>query len=476
MNKNEAHEVMQLLLYNRYGTFLALGEVGVMRKAEGRRWGAKVYLHPENEDAIFIGLIETDPDGNLTDMFTRADLVEKIRTSALKEDPGEDDFGDFFLDDEEGEEEQDSDEIRARIDNLLEQANAESLDKARGLYPLLLQEPSTRGAVLHEMGLLELALENNDLALEYLEAAAREYANLAKVELIFKIADRAERLLGVKQFEEHNIYKIMRQTVERMESINSLADVKIFAGLPPEIISELETRAELVKLNHGDVAIREGDPAVNVLIIKKGLLDVVLQDFGTDPKTIRSCFPGDFLGENSVLSPPGTMQATASLISSRSNTTVWRFSGEDLIELMAHIPELAIRIRSIKVMHQLDSFFSVHPSMQDLEVKDRDEILKCMNTIMDLNPGDILADNEEIPENVYLIMAGTVEYQFSSGNVMPFGADHFVCMRDALHGIAVDGQYVATEECTVVVFDAEKLRNFAVASPPSVVAILERLN
>ncbi|MBU1239504.1 cyclic nucleotide-binding domain-containing protein [Myxococcota bacterium] len=476
MNLNEASEVMQLVLYNRYGTFLTLGEVGVIRRAEGRRWGAKVYLFPESEEPIFVGIIETDPYGNLTEMFTKADLVDKIRSAATKENPTEDDFGDFFLDDEESQEEEDPNEIRNRIDSLLEQATKDSLDRARGLYPLLLKDPSTRGAVLHEMGLLELAMENNDLALEYLEAAAREYSNLAKVELIFKIADRVERLIGAENFENHAIYRIMRKTVGRMESIDSLAGVKVFAGLPENILEELEARAELIKLDHGDVIIKEGDPAVNVVIIKKGLLDVVLEDFGDEPKTIRSCFPGDFLGENSVLSPPGSIQATASLISSRSNTTVWRFRGEELQELMGRIPELAVRIRSLKVMHQLDSFFSMHPSMQDLEVKDRDEILKCMTTIMTVQPGDILADNEEIPENVYLIMAGTVEYQFSSGAVMPFGADHFVCMRDALHGIAVDGQYVATEEATVVVFDSDKLRNFAVGSTAAVVAILERLN
>jgi CRP-like cAMP-binding protein len=477
MNKTEASQVMQLILYNRYGTFLTLGEIGVLRKAEGKNWASKIYLAPDkDQEPIFIGVIETDSLGNLTSIFTKQDLIDKIKNSGESSESQNDEFGDFFMDSDEEDDEIDPKEIRNRIDTLLQQANTESLNKARGLYPLLLNDQSIMGATLHEMGLLEMAIENNDLALEYLGAAAREYSNLAKIDLIFKIADRVEKILGPKEFEKHEIYSLMKNTVTRMESINSLSEVRVFKGLPKHIIDELKKCSEEIVLDHREIIIREGDPAVNVVIIKQGLLDVVLEGFGNEPKTIRSCFPGEFLGENSVLSTPGSIQCTASLIASRENTTVWKFEGQKLIDLMEHTPKLANRINSIKELHQLDSFFSMHESMATMEVSTRDEILSCMNTIMNVSQGDELSSHEEIPENIYLIMSGQIDYEMLSGEKISFGPDHFICMRDALHGIAIEGKYVASQESIVAVFDAEKMRNFAVESSAAVVAVLERLN
>lgn len=477
MTRTEALQVMQLLLYNRYGTFLNLGEVGVIRRAEGRRWGGKVFLELE-DTKISIGVIETDTDGNLITIFSKQDIVDKItshfNSETVSSDVG-DDFSDLFIGEEEDSSEDNPEEIRQRIDELLSKTDPESLSEARGLYPLLLRDPVTRGAILHEMGLLEIALNNRDLALEYLEAAAREYANLAQIELIFKIADRLEKFLGAEDFEKHLIYSIMRRTVERMYPLKNLSEVPMFAGLPEGAITELEIMAEEVSLDTGETIIREGEPAQYVVIIKKGLLDVVLEGFG-GARTVRSCFPGEFLGESSVLSPPGTLACTASLVSPRDKTKVWRFPGEKILELMEKFPELSLRIRNAKVMHQLDSFFSMHESMQELEVAMRDELLTCMKTIMLVSPGDVLIEDGEVPENVYLIMSGEVQYTLPSGDYFRTGPDHFVGMRDALHGIAIEGEYVAIENSTVVLFDSDKLREFAVNSPANVVAILERLN
>ncbi|MBN2723165.1 MAG: cyclic nucleotide-binding domain-containing protein [Deltaproteobacteria bacterium] len=479
MKKNEAIQTLQLLLYNRFGTFLTLGDVGVLRRAEGRSWGGKVHLELDTEK-ITVGVVEIDADGNLISIISKQDIVDKIRQIVEDEmedsSDGGDDFSDLFMDMADDESETfDPEETRRRIDELLSKGDEDSLLEARGLYPLLLQDPVTRGAILHEMGLLEIALTNRDLALEYLEAATREYANLAQVELIFKIADRVEKLIGVEEFEKTSIYTIMKKTVERMYPLKNLADVPMFAGLPEGAITELQIVAQEVNLNTGETIIREGDSAQWVVIIKSGLLDVVLEGFDV-PRTVRSCFPGEFLGESSVLSPPGTLACTASLVSPTEKTKVWKFHGSKILELMEKFPELAFRIKNAKVMHQLDSFFSMHESMQELEVSVRDEILGCMTTIMMVSPGDVLIEDEEIPENVYLIMNGKVQFTLPSGDFVQTGPDHFVGMRDALHGIAIDGEYVAIENTTVVIFDSDKLRQLAVNSPPNVVAILERLN
>ncbi|MDA3864233.1 MAG: hypothetical protein PF689_10250 [Deltaproteobacteria bacterium] len=196
MNISEATKTIQLILFDRYGTFLTLKEVGVIRKTEGKKWGGKVYLESKVlSEPIFIGIIEIDEDKKLTGIFTKHEIISKIvEVHNQPQDYEEDPFADLFSEEEE-KEEMDPGEIREELDELVKKADEESLQKSRSLYPLLLNHTDNKGPILHEMGLLEIALKNNDLALEYLEAAAIEYANVAQVELIFKIADRVESLI-----------------------------------------------------------------------------------------------------------------------------------------------------------------------------------------------------------------------------------------------------------------------------------------
>jgi hypothetical protein len=56
-----------------------------------------------------------------------------------------------------------------------------------------------------------------------------------------------------------------------------------------------------------------------------------------------------------------------------------------------------------------------------------------------------------------------------------YPADTFAALRDAIMGLAADGRFVVAEDSTLVEFDAEQLRDLCQASPPEVVAVMERL-
>ncbi len=462
-------------LQSLYGSFLELGEIGVLRRSGGRRLGAKIYITVAGK-RLCVGLMELSMTGELVEVFDRDRVIDCIRDAFTEKsaEPVED----FFLDfDDEATTSADltPQQAREKLDGLLQTGTPEALAEARNLYPLLLSNPDTRGAVLHEMALLELALKNTEAAEALFIDAVKEYANLAQVELIERVSDRLTKLLGAEAMAKHEVTRVLHRTQEKLRPIKALSDVSIFKGLPFGLLTEMEFEAEDLTLPKGEIIIAEGEPATRCLIIRSGTLDVVLQGFDS-PRTVRSCFPGEFLGENAVLHPPGTVPTTASLRASREPTRLWKWQGQNLVTLMARYPELEIRIRTAKEIHQLDSFFSMHETLQFLDVTVRDAMLDCLYTVDTVEPGRVLIENEEVPEFVFLVIKGRVLWHPLSGEPVPFGVDAFVGMRDALHEIAIEGEYRAAETSMLAVFDSEKLRALAVASDPAVVAILERLH
>ncbi len=471
----EAKTVFEKELQKLYGSFLELGEIGVLRRSGGRRLGARIYVTASDQRRC-VGLMELSMQGELLDVFSRERVLETIKDILLEKsaEPMED----FFLDfDDEASSSPDLSpvEARARLDQLLQEGSPAALEEARNIYPLLLTNPDTRGAILHEMALLELALKNPGAAENLFVDASREYANLAQVELLERVCERLTRVLGSEAMENHETTRIHQRTLEKLRPIKSLADVPIFKGLPFGLITEMEFEAEDITLSKGDVIISEGEPARVALIIRAGILDVVLEGFD-QPRTVRSCFPGQFLGENAVLHPCGTVPTTASLKAGRDATRIWKWNGENLQTLMQRYPELEIRFRTAREIHQLDSFFSMHETLQFLDVSVRDALLDCLYTVDTVEPGRILVENEEVPEYVFLVIRGRLKHVPLQGEPAFFGVDTFVSMRDALHEIALEGEILVDESSLLAVFDSEKLRQLAVASDPAVVAILERLH
>jgi len=474
MKLQEARLRLEQELRKLYGTFLELGEVGVLRRSDGRRFAAKAYVTIEGK-RLFVGFLEMSMNGDQLEAFPPERLIDVIRDVCTEKRQTEEEFI-LDLDDETPSEELTPEQARVRLDELLQKGTPESLEEARSLYPLLLAEPSTRGSVLHEMALLELALKNIDTAQHLLAEAAREYANLAQLESIERVYERLAKIIGADEAAHHPVARVLNRTRERMRPLRSLADAPIFKGLPFGLITEMEYDAEDASFSSGQTVIAEGEPALRCLILRSGTLDVALDSFD-GPRVIRSCFPGEFLGENAVLHPPGTVSTTASLIAAREPVRAWIWQGASMQELMARYPELEVRIRTAKEIHQLDSFFSMHETLQLLDVEIRDSLLACLYTIDTVEKGRLLIESGEIPEYVFLVIKGKVQWT-PSENEPPtvFGPDSFVGMRDALHEIAVEGVYEAAEESLLAVFDAEKLRQLAQDSPPAVVSVLERLH
>jgi CRP-like cAMP-binding protein len=191
---------------------------------------------------------------------------------------------------------------------------------------------------------------------------------------------------------------------------------------------------------------------------------------------VRCCFPGWLLGESSVLGG-AEPRCTASLRAERVSE-VWSLDAEDVRTAMVVDSVFALRIAETKQLHRIDSFFSMHETMGQLDVQVRDEMLSCIQRLETFDQETILLPANEVPSVACLVARGSIAL-FEDGKsrdpVAIIGADSFYGVRDAIHRIAASVTAIARPGTTIAFFDAVRLQKLCEGSPEQVVAVLERL-
>ncbi len=188
---------------------------------------------------------------------------------------------------------------------------------------------------------------------------------------------------------------------------------------------------------------------------------------------VRCCFPGEFVGESSVLGERGaTCNAT---VVAESGTSLWRFPGERLRSVIDELPDVGERIVAAREMHRLDSFFSMNRATDPLDARVRERILCNIRALRHIDAGEIIEPAGEVPRAIYLLAEGRVEYRIGGKKRRVYETDDFFGLSDSLHELPLEGDFVAVEPCRYFVFDPEGIKNLAHDAPPEVVAVLERL-
>lgn len=91
-----------------------------------------------------------------------------------------------------------------------------------------------------------------------------------------------------------------------------LAEVPLFAGLPPAGLERAMAAAKIEAMRDGQVIIRQGDKADRFYVIVEGEVDVTQSDAGGPPRVLRRLGAGKVFGEIGLLSGvPRTASVTA---------------------------------------------------------------------------------------------------------------------------------------------------------------------
>ncbi|MBN2341694.1 MAG: cyclic nucleotide-binding domain-containing protein [Deltaproteobacteria bacterium] len=498
MDQEQARKRITDWARENYGHFIEVREVTPVRRATGRVWAGKLYCTIQEGD-VQVGKTVVSDAGNIIEQMDVDKLVDALVAVRTVDESGlttggANDFGgladdmDFSSLGDEGDslgglepadsldsvfESIDPQALQRRANQLIATGEQEKLLEARNILPQLLSDQERRGQVLQQMAELEMLLGEVDMGIRHLEASAREYADLANLDGLAVVAELASQIMSDEQFAVSGIKSLFDQTRNKLRPLENLNEAPLFVGIGATELAALEQIAEPIQVERTDVVLKEGAPANTAFIIKTGTLSVRLESTDGSSKVVRSCFPGDFIGESSVLGPPGaTCTAT---VQGEMTSDLWQFDGTKLRGLCTEYPEMKMRIESAKTLHQLDSFISMNESTSSLDVSMRDQLLASISGLGRVARGTVLNPPGEVPKNVHLIVNGTIVYKVGNQVVRTYEADTFAGLRDALHELPIEGEFVADRDCLLVYMDPERLRAIAQGASPEVIAVLEKL-
>lgn len=481
-----------------YGRFIEVREVMPVRRATGRVWSGKLYCTLKEGD-VQVGVTVVNDTGKIIEQMDVDKLVDAlvaVRTSSeqiplVDSNDGFDGLADDMdfseLGDDSGDmgglgaadsldnvfDSIDPQRLQQRANELIATGVEENLLEARNILPQLLASQERRGQVLQQMAELALLLGETEMGIRHLAAAAREYADLANLDGLVAVAELAAQVMSDEEFASSSVKSLFDQTRNKFRPLDALNEAPLFVGIGSAELSALEAIATLIQIEHAEVVLKEGELANTAYIIKTGTLSVRLESPDGSSKVVRSCFPGDFIGESSVLGTPGaTCTAT---VQGEMTSDLWKFEGDQLRQLCTAYPEMKMRIESAKTLHQLDSFISMNESTSSLDVSMRDQLLSCISGLGRVTRGAVLNPAGEVPKNIHLIVNGVIVYKVGNDIVRTYKSDAFAGLRDALHELPIEGEFVAESDCLLVYMDPNRLREIAQGASPEVIAVLEKL-
>jgi CRP-like cAMP-binding protein len=470
------------LLRRDFGRLLDVRDVRRVRKVAGDAWVVTVVLAAPSGD-LHVADVSVDGSMAMTPVLTGDHVIEAVRNAKRVSlaPPPKDDFGDFG---DMGGPEEDGLELLAEMQEPVEdrvaaaiaRGDEASLRAARELLPRMLTEHGRRGNVLFTMAQVEVKLRESTLARGYLEAAAREFADRFDLDSLEKAAGLALELNGREAFVGSPVHTLLEQSRARLTPLKELFEARAFTELAPEHRAKLSAKVTLRTLAPGETLVNEGDPSRAVFVVKSGLLGVWLEKPEGGAWMVRCCFPGWLLGESSVLAGPDA-RCTASLRAERVSE-VWCIPADAVREVMDEDLAFGLRISETKQIHRIDSFFSMHETMGQLDVQVRDEMLSCIQRLETFDADTILLPANEPPGVACLVARGSIGLYDDAKPDAPVAvieADSFYGVRDAIHQIAASTTAIARPGTTVAFFDATRLQKLCERSPEHVVAVLERL-
>jgi CRP-like cAMP-binding protein len=484
VTREQAWKAVSDRLEQDFGRLLDVRDVRRVRRVTGEAWVVVVVLAAPSGDLHVADLV-VDDTGDISPHLTGDHVIEAVRrfdrqslpppmseemldfaSAAAAEDDAEPSL--------EGLDEVESN-VEERIARALARGDTQGLNEARELLPRQLANHEQRGTTLLTMADVELKLNQPSLAHGYVEAAAREFADRFDLDALEKAATLAMSIVGRDAFASSPVYRLLEQSRERLHPISSIYESRSFAWLSEHLRPTLESHLTLRTLAPGEMLVTEGEPSRNVFVVKSGLVGVWLEKPSGGSWLVRCCFPGWLLGESSVLVSPDP-RCTASLRAERM-CEIWCASAEVIRGLMFEDLAFGQRIAETKQLHRIDSFFSMHETMGQLDVQVRDEILSCLQRLETFEEDTLLLPAHQVPQVACLVARGAIALyeDDKSEPITSVEADSFYGVRDAIHRIAPSVTAIARAGTTVAFFEGALLQELCERSPDHVVAVLERL-
>jgi phosphoserine phosphatase RsbU/P len=133
-------------------------------------------------------------------------------------------------------------------------------------------------------------------------------------------------------------------------SVNLLAKIPFFTGLPEKELDRLTSEMEVVNLKPGEILFREGDPGEHLYLVVKGDLDILKAPDTEDELILNTIHEGEYIGEMSL----ATGAPRTASVRGRNEVVLLSLSRKQFNDLLHQHPELASVMVSV-LSHRLDN-------------------------------------------------------------------------------------------------------------------------
>ena len=141
--------------------------------------------------------------------------------------------------------------------------------------------------------------------------------------------------------------------------------IPLFQDVPSSELFQMVSELPVESFEAGTTIFREGDAGGALYIVMDGSLEVLLGADSPDELILRTCGPGEYIGEMSLILPKGKRTAT---VRAKTNTQTWVLSHEKFREIIKRWPMMAYSMVGI-LSQRLDS--TNESSFRDLSEKNR---------------------------------------------------------------------------------------------------------
>jgi phosphoserine phosphatase RsbU/P len=133
-------------------------------------------------------------------------------------------------------------------------------------------------------------------------------------------------------------------------SVNLLARIPFFTGLPETELDRLTSEMSVVNLQPGEILFREGDPGDHLYVVVKGDLDIIKAPGTADELILNTIHDGEYIGEMSL----ATGAPRTASVRGRTESVLLSMSRQQFNDLLHSHPELASIMVSV-LSHRLDN-------------------------------------------------------------------------------------------------------------------------
>ena len=137
---------------------------------------------------------------------------------------------------------------------------------------------------------------------------------------------------------------------EKMDS-SVFLKIPLFKDLPKQELYELVNELPMENYKAGDYIFYEGEPGNSLYVVQKGNIEVVLAGGTNDEMLLRTCGPGEYVGEMSLILKQGKRTASVRV---RDDSQLWMMTRDKFNECIQRWPHLAYAMVEI-ISERLES-------------------------------------------------------------------------------------------------------------------------